>query len=135
MKSAAEQILNIRELEFATTLRVLNAYPADKLEMRPAEKSRSAGELVAVFIREESVCGNAVRGEPITALAGLTLPDKLEDLLDTFTRIHNEVQALIAAASDETLNRVIDFYGYQLSVLQVLWAELHDQIHHRGQFS
>jgi len=33
------------------------------------------------------------------------------------------------------LDRVTDFYGHQLSVLEVLWAELHDQIHHRGQFS
>lgn len=130
-----EQILRIREFEFATTLRVLKAYPEDKLEMRPAEKSRSARELINTLIGEENVCGAAVRGEPINADVGQGLPDTLNGMLETLSRRHNEVQTAIAQASDETMDGTIDFYGHQLSVLQVLWAELHDQIHHRGQFS
>jgi uncharacterized damage-inducible protein DinB len=133
--TAREQILNLREFEFATTMRVLKAYPEDKLDMRPAEKSRSATELIRTFVAEEYVCGAAMRGEPIGAHAGQSLPDNLNDLLETFDRVHKEVQNLIARAPDETMDRVTDFYGHQLSVLEVLWAELHDQIHHRGQFS
>jgi uncharacterized damage-inducible protein DinB len=130
-----EQILRVRELEFATTLRVLKAYPEDKLEMRPAEKSRSARELINAFIGEENVCGAAVRGEPINAKVGEGLPDTLDGLLETLSRRHNEVQTAIAQAPDETMDRATDFYGHQLTVREVLWAELHDQIHHRGQFS
>ena len=133
--TAKEQILNVREFEFATTMRVLKAYPEDKLELRPAEKSRSARELIRTFVAEECVCGAAMRGQRIGAHVGQSLPDNSMDLLETFDRIHKEVQNLIAQAPDETLNRVTDFYGHQLSVLEVLWAELHDQIHHRGQFS
>jgi uncharacterized damage-inducible protein DinB len=133
--TAKEQILNVREFEFGTTMRVLRAYPEDKLDMRPAEKSRSARELVKIFVAEEYVCGAAVRGEAIGAQAGQTLPDTLNDLLETFDRVHKEVQNLIAQAPDETMDRVTDFSGHQVSVQQVLWAELHDQIHHRGQFS
>lgn len=133
--TSREQILNLRQLEFATTMRVLKAYPEDKLDMRPAEKSRSARELIKTFVAEEYVCGAAMRGEPIGAQASQSLPDNLTDLLETFDRIHKEVQNLIGEAPDETMDRVTDFYGHQLSVLEVLWAELHDQIHHRGQFS
>jgi len=133
--TAREQILNLREFEFTTTMRVLRAYPEDKLEMRPAEKSRSARELVKTFVAEEYVCGAAMRGVPIGAKAGQSFPDNLNDLLETLDQIHKDVQNLIAQAGDETMDRVTDFYGHQLSVLQVLWAELHDQIHHRGQFS
>jgi len=133
--TAREQILNVREFEFTTTMRVLRAYPEDKLEMRPAEKSRSARELIRTFVAEEYVCGAAMRGEPIGAHAGQSFPDNLNDLLDTFDRVHKEVQNMIAQAADETMDRVTDFYGHQLSVIEVLWAELHDQIHHRGQFS
>lgn len=133
--TAREQILNVREFEFATTMRVLKAYPEEKLDMRPAEKSRSARELIRTFVAEEYVCGAAMRGEPIGAHVGQSLPDNSKDLLETFERIHKEVQNLIARAPDETMDRVTDFYGHQLSVLEVLWAELHDQIHHRGQFS
>jgi uncharacterized damage-inducible protein DinB len=134
-QTAREQILNIRAFEFGTTLRVLKAYPEDKLEMRPAEKSRSARELIRTFIAEEYVCGAAMRGEPIGAQAGQSLPDNLKDLLESFNRIHNDVQNEIAQATDEEMDRVTDFYGHQLTVREVLWAELHDQIHHRGQFS
>lgn len=133
--TAREQILNVREFEFATTMRVLKAYPEEKLDMRPAEKSRSARELIRTFVAEEYVCGAAMRGEPIGAQAGQSLPGNLNDLLEIFDRVHKEVQNLIAQAADETMDRVTDFYGHQLSVLEVLWAELHDQIHHRGQFS
>lgn len=130
-----EQILNVRALEFSTTMRVLKAYPEDNLDMRPAEKSRSARELIKTFIAEEAVCGAAMRGEPIGGQSGQTLPNALNELLEVFDRVHNEVQNQIAGAADDTMDRVTDFYGYQLRVIEVLWAELHDQIHHRGQFS
>lgn len=103
--TAEEQILNVREFEFATTMRVLKAYPEDKLELRPAEKSRSAGELIRTFVAEEYVCGAAMRSEPIGAHVGRSLPDNSKDLLETFDRIHKQVQNLIAQAPDETLNR------------------------------
>jgi uncharacterized damage-inducible protein DinB len=134
-QTAREQILNVRAFEFATTMRVLKAYPEEELEMRPAEKSRSAVELIRTFIAEEYVCGAAMRGEPIVGYAGKSLADNLKDLLEVFNRIHNEVQHEIAQAADEVMDRVTDFYGHQLTVREVMWAELHDQIHHRGQFS
>ena len=134
-ETAREQILNVRALEFATTMRVLKAYPEAKLEMRPAEKSRSARELIGTFIAEEYVCGAAIRGEPIGGHSAQSLPENLKDLLEVFNRIHNEVQHEIAQAADEGMDRETDFYGHQLTVREVMWAELHDQIHHRGQFS
>ena len=133
--TAKDQIRTLREFEFATTMRVLKAYPEDKLDLRPAEKSRSARELIRTFVAEELVCGAAMRGEPILGVAGQSLPDDLTGVLDTFDRIHQEVQSLVAQAPDEALERVTDFYGHQISVLEVLWAELLDQIHHRGQLS
>ena len=132
---ASDQIRTLREFEFATTMRVWKAYPEDKLDLRPAEKSRSASELIRTFVYEELVCGAAMRGDPISALAAHRLPDNLGDVLETFDRIHQEVQSLVAQAPDEVLDRVTDFYGHQISVLEVLWAELLDQIHHRGQLS
>ena len=83
-QTTREQILNVREFEFTTTMRVLRAYPEAKLDMRPAEKSRSARELIKTFVAEEYVCGAAVRGEPIGSHAGQRWPDTLNDLLETF---------------------------------------------------
>lgn len=133
--SPKERIMHIREVEFSITMRVLKAYPEDKLDLRPAEKSRSALELIKTFIAEEAVCGAALRGEPIVGRPAQVLPKNLNDLLEVFDRVHNEVQREIAGVPDETMLRMTDFYGHPFTVIEVLWAELHDQIHHRGQFS
>lgn len=135
MEPFKEQILNFRALEFGTTLRVLRAYPEDKLDMRPAEKSRTARELIATLIGEEYVCRGAMRGDLRQSDSPESLPDGLHDMLEILNQIHNEVQGMITQASEQELNRIIDFYGYQIRAIDALWAELHDQIHHRGQFS
>ena len=135
MEPFKEQILNFRALEFATTMKVLRAYPEDKLAMKPAEKSRAAGELVGTFIREEYVCRGAMRGDLGLSDQPQNLPDSLQEMLNMFDKIHTEVQEMVTQASDHELNRVIDFYGYKIRAIDALMAELHDQIHHRGQFS
>jgi uncharacterized damage-inducible protein DinB len=135
MEPFKEQIMNFRKFEFATTMKVLAAYPEDKLDMKPAEKSRTARELIVTFIREEYVCRGAMRGDLRRADSPQSIPDGLHDMLEMLNQIHNEVQEMIAQAGDEQLNKIIDFYGHQLRAIDALMAELHDQIHHRGQFS
>ena len=130
-----KQIIDFRSLEFAITMKVLKAYPEDKLDMKPAEKSRTAKELITTFIREEFVCRGAMLGDLRRADSPESMPDGLNDMLDLHNQIHNEVQNMIAQAGDDELNRIIDFYGYKIRAIDALWAELHDQIHHRGQFS
>jgi uncharacterized damage-inducible protein DinB len=135
MEAFKEQILNFRKLEFATTLRVLRAYPEERLDLKPAEKSRTARELIQTLVREEFICRGAMRGDIYANDAPERLPEGLDDLLGLLRQTHDEVQGLIARAGDEEMSRVLDFYGYGLRALDVLWLELHDQIHHRGQFS
>lgn len=135
MEAFKKQIMDFRTLEFATTMKVLRAYPEDKLDMKPAEKSRTPRELVVTFIREEYVCRGAMRGDLRRADSPESIPRGLHDMLEMLNQIHNEVQEMIAEAGDAELNRIIDFYGHQIRAIDALWAELHDQIHHRGQFS
>lgn len=135
MEPFKEQIMNFRRLEFATTMKVLRAYPEDKLDMKPAEKSRTPRELIVTFIREEYVCRGAMRGDLRRADSPESMPHGLNEMLEMLNQIHNEVQEMIAQAGDQELNRIIDFYGHQIRAIDALWAELHDQIHHRGQFS
>ena len=130
-----KQIMDFRALEFAITIKVLKAYPEDKLDMKPAEKSRTARELVGTFIREEYVCRGVMRGDLARADSPERMPPGFGEMLEMLKRIHSEVQNMISRAGDEELERIIDFYGYQIRAIDALWAELHDQIHHRGQFS
>lgn len=130
-----KQIMDFRALEFAITMKVLKAYPEDKLEMKPAEKSRTARELFGTFIREEYVCRGVMRGDLARADSPERMPPGVGGMFEMLKRIHNEVQSMISKSGDWELERIIDFYGYQIRAIDALWAELHDQIHHRGQFS
>jgi hypothetical protein len=47
--------ISVRNREMQTTLKVLQAYPEAKVNLRPAEKSRTAGELAMIFAVEERV--------------------------------------------------------------------------------
>jgi len=44
-----------RKREMQTTLRVLQAYPESKIDLKPSEKSRTAAELVMILAVEERV--------------------------------------------------------------------------------
>jgi uncharacterized damage-inducible protein DinB len=135
MEPFKEQILNFRAFEFGTTIKVLGAYPEEKLDLKPAEKSRTARELVQTFIREEYVCRGAMRGDLGLADHLQNMPNSVQEMIGSLKQIHDEVQEMIVQASEEELNRIIDFYGYKIRAIDALMAELHDQIHHRGQFS
>ena len=52
--------LTLRRREFETTLRVLQAYPDDQPQMRPAAKSRTAAELAMTLVNEERVMTSLV---------------------------------------------------------------------------
>ena len=43
--SEKDMFITTWEREFQTTLKVLKAYPSDKLDLKPAEKSKSAKDL------------------------------------------------------------------------------------------
>jgi hypothetical protein len=51
----AMNYLSLRRREFETTLRVLQAYPEELAQMRPAAKSRTAAELANAMANEERV--------------------------------------------------------------------------------
>src|SRR5690554_3612999 len=50
-----EHFLDIYEAEHATTMKVLRAYPPDKLDLKPHEKSVTARELAWVFVLERQL--------------------------------------------------------------------------------
>lgn len=130
-----EQIERFRAAEFATTVRVLRAYPKDRLDLRPAAKSKSAHEMVVTFVAEEHICRSALRGGDPYGDFPPSWPADLDELLSLFERVHAETQNMLSRASDAELGANVDFIGRRVTTLDVLWIELLDQIHHRGQFS
>lgn len=126
-----------RECEITTKL--LKSYPADKAELKPAEKLRTARELSWVFVAEQGVAAMALRGK-IEMGQAPPAPSTLAEVIGAFEGASAETVKQVTAASDETLNRTIQFPAGpgkmgDFRTLDVLWMTLMDQIHHRGQLS
>jgi len=140
-----QEYLNTFEEEHAKTMRVLRAYPADKLDLRPHPKSKTARELAWVFVLECGL-GTAIwhdkyaNGRPPGGSPLPQAPDSWDDLLAALDKAHNDFRDLVASASDEELHQDVHFFTGPKTMGTIsrknwIWFLLHDQIHHRGQFS
>jgi len=145
MVSPKEQFLQSYDREHAVTLRVLRAYPADQLELRPHPKAKTARELAWVFVLERGLGRKVWNDEFVKAppAAGATPPKPPEDWdeqLAALEKASQDFRDLVAGASDEELHGKVHFFTApktmgEISRLEWIWFLLNDQIHHRGQFS
>ncbi|HVR43354.1 MAG TPA: DinB family protein [Thermoanaerobaculia bacterium] len=138
-----EAFLRTSDREHKTTMRVLRAYPPDKLDMRPSERSNTARGLAWTFVLERGL-GRKVwhdgfaDGVPPSKPADP--PESWDELLDALEKSHAEFRALVAGASDDDLDVKVHFFTApktmgEISRHEFIWFLLHDEIHHRGQFS
>lgn len=127
---------SLRKLEFETTLRVLQAFPEDKIDIRPAAKSRTASELATVLASEERVIKTLIEtGATNPQLSRLQALPTMAEIISLWQEAVSANNALIARLSDQDLAKIVDFYGLKIPLADALWVEMLDHIHHRGQFS
>jgi uncharacterized damage-inducible protein DinB len=141
--SPKQQFLDAYEREHAITMRVLRAYPSDRLDLRPHEKARTARELAYVFVAERRL-GMAVFTNQLAQLlesgAPPTPPEEWEELLSGFEAAHREYGEMVSSTPDDQLYQKVPFFTApktmgEISRIDLLWFLLSDEIHHRGQFS
>lgn len=140
--SAKQSFLDTYDREHEITMRVLRAYPADKLDMQPHPRCRTARDLAWVFVLERGLGTMVYNNEFPEKASGETPrpPDDWEDLLQAFEKAAADFRALVAATPDDELERKVRFLVAPKEIgeytrLEWLWFLLHDEIHHRGQFS
>lgn len=143
--SPKQTFLDAYQREHETTMRVLRAYPEDRLDLRPHEKCKTARELAWVFVMEgrlgEMVFNDTF--EKTMAEGGSEPPEPPEswdELLDALEESHRRFGDLIRSTPDPDLDETVRFFVAPKTMgdirrLDWLWFLLHDQIHHRGQFS
>jgi uncharacterized damage-inducible protein DinB len=142
--SPKQQFLDGYEREHRTTMRVLRAYPVDKLDLQPHAKLKTARELAWIFVVERylamRVYDDAFKDTPPGQGAPPPAPESWDELLSTLEKVHAEFGDLIRSTPDDELNRKVKFFTAPKTMgdytrLQFCWFVLCDQIHHRGQFS
>ncbi|HVE69800.1 MAG TPA: DinB family protein [Thermoanaerobaculia bacterium] len=145
MSSAKETFLEHYDREHAVTMNVLRAYPEDQLDLKPSAKSNSARDLAWIFVLERGLGetvwhdGFAKGTTKVTGKPPLP-PEQWSELVATLEQAHQKFRDLIAAASDDELLEEVHFFTAPktmgpISRLDWIWFLLHDQIHHRSQFS
>jgi len=141
--SSKEQFLNAYEREHATTMRVLRAFPPDQIELRPHAKCKTARELAWVFVAERGlgklIMENAfAKGMPPGEMP--KPPAEWSSVLGAIEAAHKDFGDMIRAMPEEKLAESVRFFVApktlgDMSRMDVAWFLLHDEIHHRGQFS
>jgi uncharacterized damage-inducible protein DinB len=142
--ASKERFLAVYDREHRTTMRVLRAFPADKAELRPAAMCKSARELAWMFAQERGL-GTHVFGHDVFAKGGPSgklpdAPDSWDEVVEAVERTHREFGELVRAMPEAELGKTVKFFTGPKTLgdvnrMDFLWFLLHDEIHHRGQFS
>jgi uncharacterized damage-inducible protein DinB len=140
-----QRFLETYEQEHEKTMRVLRAFPADQAEFRPNNLCKSARELAFVFALERGlgthVMNDAFASGRMPSPGGMPkAPESWDAVVAAAEQSHKEFGELIRSMPDEKLDETVKFFTGPKTIsdvrrLDFLWFLLHDEIHHRGQFS
>ncbi|MBI3856253.1 MAG: hypothetical protein HY293_11240 [Planctomycetes bacterium] len=139
---AAQAFLSAYEKEYPITVRLLNAYPADKLDLKPHAKCKTARELAWMFVVEQGATMTALTTgfDFSKPFAPPPAPATMGEILGAFEQGYRKVVGIVKGMSDEQLGQKTKFMVGPKAIgdlpkLSLAWLFLCDQIHHRGQFS
>lgn len=138
-----EQFLRAYDREHETTMRVLRAFPADQLDFRPHPLSKSARELAWVFVAERGL-GTLVLDDAfangVPKGDAPTPPTEWNAILEAVESTHRAFGEKVRGMTDEQATGKVKFLTAPQTMgeygrMEFAWFLLHDEIHHRGQFS
>jgi uncharacterized damage-inducible protein DinB len=118
--------------------RVFDALPAERLDYRPAPRSRSAAEMVTHLAREqEMLVGMIDDGRIDYKEAGA---DDFGEMRTLWTKSTDALRERLKKLDENGWTRPVKFYmnGKQINETtthEMLWGFLFDMVHHRGQLS
>lgn len=142
--TAKRNFLETYEREHQTTMRLLNAYPADKADFRPHPKCKTAKELAWVFVVERGLGTHVLKDQVMEMMkSGSSAgppPATWREVLDELETAHTEFATFFTGLSEQDLEKTSKFFTAPRTMgdvnrMEFAWFLLHDQIHHRGQFS
>jgi uncharacterized damage-inducible protein DinB len=138
--SPVEQYIKAYQRETATTRRVLLAYPSDRADLQPHERSQSAQQLLWTFVMEQAMALRAVRDGKVLGGTPPTKPESWDGMLALFAQQEQELVNELREKGDDLVDAKVPFFTGpkqmgEYAMMDFLWFMLHDQIHHRGQLS
>jgi hypothetical protein len=142
--SQKQRFLEVYDKEHETTMRVLRAYPVDKAEFRPNDRCKPARELAWIFAIEPRlgtmVVVNNVFASGMPSGKPPEAPGSWDAVVGGIEQAHRDFADQVRSMPDEKLEETVKFMTGPKTLgdvrrIDFLWFLLHDEIHHRGQFS
>jgi uncharacterized damage-inducible protein DinB len=139
--TSREQFAETLKDEIPRFERALRAAPEARLDYRPHEKSRSAGELLSVFVEESGMFTAFLEtGEVDFAKLAPVKHTRVVDFVEALTRglkaTETRVRSMSEADWDRSARMLVDGkVEWETTRGQMAWSLLLDLIHHRGQLS
>ena len=131
-----ENLLKLFKKEFATTLKVMRAFPEDKLSFTPHERSQTASRIMSTFVFEMFLIESYVFGKNFDrAVFQSYAPDNLQTLISDFDKQTVQVISKLEDMPEDELKKTVEFAGFKMPADEFMLMMLFDQIHHRGQMS
>ena len=135
-----EMFLKTLEREYETTLRLLRAYPEGKIDLKPAEKSRPARDVIWTLVTSSGVIADLIEGKLNFEKMKIKPPATMREILSTYEKNHRDTVAKVRGTPEEDFNKMVSFMVAPKKMGDVrrgdaLWFVLSDGIHHRGQLS
>ncbi|MCX6151601.1 MAG: DinB family protein [Ignavibacteriales bacterium] len=135
-----DQFLQTFEREYQTTVKVLKAFPSNKLDLKPAEKSRTARDLAWTFVMELGVFEMALKGKIDFSGQTPPAPKTIDEIIATYDKSFKQILNKIKNLVEDNLNTPVAFpvgpkQMMDLRTIDIFWTILMDMIHHRGQMS
>lgn len=122
--------------ELTTTLKVMRAYPKDRPEYKPHEKSSDVIKLMSTFVFEMYLNKSFMFGEVLDRNKFKDYkPEGVGQVIADFEKEASEVSEKLNAMPEADLAKVIEFGGAKFTADRFFTMMLCDQIHHRGQLS
>ena len=121
--------------EFATTQKVMKAFPEEHSNLTPHEKSSSAEKLMKTFVFEMYLMEYALGGTLETEKFQTYNPGSIASIITDFSALCGKILEKLNAATDEDMDKTVPFAGKDFKAHELLTMLLFDQIHHRGQLT
>lgn len=137
---AKEIFLRIWDREAQTTQNVFRAFPRERLDVKPHERSRSIRDLAWQCVIDERVIEKILEGA--TDLRNVPPspppPETMAEISAAHEMAHREASERMRrpeAEFSKTVTVALRGGSIQLEQAETIWGNLLDQIHHRGQLT
>jgi uncharacterized damage-inducible protein DinB len=131
-----QDLLKLAKKEFSTTLKVLRAFPVDKNEFKPHERSSDVVKLTSTFVSEMWLLRMLLFAETFDRAQFKTYkPDNVETVTADFEKEANHAISQLESLPDVELSKTVTFAGLSIPADEFLLMIILDQVHHRGQLT